>query len=640
MKKASLYLVILLFFSFITYGCETEDVPPKDDSNIEDALALEVDLFETTHNAILTKDIETLHIEDQPLIEAALADYGVLSEEAQAALSDRHAQLELFAEVVAGMIALEGEILRFIMANHLLLSTDVEAIQLSDKVAVQIALSDYGFLSETAQHFLRAEAEYLQRLLERIEVLEDHLNARDAFLDTHEAILALTEETVRISDKALIETTLDAYDQLDQAIRDLLEEEKTLLEGLLESIAQREADQAAQRQFRDDHQTVLNLIELTVTIEDRNAVETAQSAYHTLSDSVQTLLSDDIALLDALLEQIIALEAEMTLPDEGFDYLPHVQDFSHPYPNTSETMTLLFTEDLFFVYSYQDEYSAKQCFGIEEGQNPVPCQVYGSFSTAQLGRYEIVYYAVDSAGNIASASFYKDVLRDASLLDLSYPIYYRSIEGLYGEELLEALRLLLNSTVRLVNYGEARYILQESDRDPSNPSNVIQLYTGQSVAAAWDLGVTWNREHVWPVSRMPVPRPNNNTIDMSSDLHNLAPEDPDENNFRAAKYFTEHHSANTYHPRNGVKGNVARMIMYMDVMYTELTLVDGFANMANHEMGDLTFLIKWHYQDPVDSFEINRNNVIFNHQRNRNPFIDIPHLVELLWFDHQSIPLP
>ncbi len=640
MKKASLYLVILLFFSFITYGCETEDVPPKDDSNIEDALALEVDLFKTTHNTILTKDIETLHIEDQPLIEAALADYEVLSEEAQAALSDKHAQLELFAEVVAGMIALEGEILRFIMANHLLLSTDVEAIQLSDKVAVQIALSDYGFLSETAQHFLRAEAEYLQRLLERIEVLEDHLNARDAFLDTHEAVLALTEETVRISDKALIETTLDAYDQLDQVIRDLLEEEKTLLEGLLESIAQREADQAAQRQFRDDHQTVLNLIELTVTIEDRNAVETAQSAYHTLSDSVQTLLSDDIALLDALLEQIIALEAEMTLPDEGFDYLPHVQDFSHPYPNTSETMTLLFTEDLFFVYSYQDEYSAKQCFGIEEGQNPVPCQVYGSFSTAQLGRYEIVYYAVDSAGNIASASFYKDVLRDASLLDLSYPIYYRSIEGLYGEELLEALRLLLNSTVRLVNYGEARYILQESDRDPSNPSNVIQLYTGQSVAAAWDLGVTWNREHVWPVSRMPVPRPNNNTIDMSSDLHNLAPEDPDENNFRAAKYFTEHHSANTYHPRNGVKGNVARMIMYMDVMYTELTLVDGFANMANHEMGDLTFLIKWHYQDPVDSFEINRNNVIFNHQRNRNPFIDIPHLVELLWFDHQSIPLP
>ena len=38
-----------------------------------------------------------------------------------------------------------------------------------------------------------------------------------------------------------------------------------------------------------------------------------------------------------------------------------------------------------------------------------------------------------------------------------------------------------------------------------------------------------------------------------------------------------------------------------------------------------------HKQDPVDSFEINRNNIIYNYQENRNPFIDHPEYVDLIW---------
>ncbi|MDR4968984.1 MAG: endonuclease, partial [Acholeplasmataceae bacterium] len=36
-------------------------------------------------------------------------------------------------------------------------------------------------------------------------------------------------------------------------------------------------------------------------------------------------------------------------------------------------------------------------------------------------------------------------------------------------------------------------------------------------------------------------------------------------------------------------------------------------------------------EDPVDSFEQNRNEIIFNYQNNRNPFIDHPELVEKIW---------
>ena len=39
----------------------------------------------------------------------------------------------------------------------------------------------------------------------------------------------------------------------------------------------------------------------------------------------------------------------------------------------------------------------------------------------------------------------------------------------------------------------------------------------------------------------------------------------------------------------------------------------------------------WHRNDPPDDFEVNRNNIVYNWQFNRNPFIDQPDLVEYIW---------
>jgi endonuclease I len=36
-------------------------------------------------------------------------------------------------------------------------------------------------------------------------------------------------------------------------------------------------------------------------------------------------------------------------------------------------------------------------------------------------------------------------------------------------------------------------------------------------------------------------------------------------------------------------------------------------------------------EDPVSQEEIERNQVIYGYQGNRNPFIDHPELVELIW---------
>ncbi|MFW6016626.1 MAG: endonuclease, partial [bacterium] len=91
-------------------------------------------------------------------------------------------------------------------------------------------------------------------------------------------------------------------------------------------------------------------------------------------------------------------------------------------------------------------------------------------------------------------------------------------------------------------------------------------------------------------------------------------------------------SGSTYEPPDEVKGDVARMVFYMDARYPSL-------NIAPSTIGDLGTLLQWHEEDPVDAFEENRNDVIYSYQNNRNPFIDHPHLALLMYHDHPDVTL-
>jgi endonuclease I len=44
-------------------------------------------------------------------------------------------------------------------------------------------------------------------------------------------------------------------------------------------------------------------------------------------------------------------------------------------------------------------------------------------------------------------------------------------------------------------------------------------------------------------------------------------------------------------------------------------------------MAQFSLMVKWHLEDPVDAFESRRNDIIHQHQGNRNPFIDHEELV-------------
>jgi len=235
---------------------------------------------------------------------------------------------------------------------------------------------------------------------------------------------------------------------------------------------------------------------------------------------------------------------------------------------------------------------------------------------------------------VYSISFEIDEIEtNPELLLLDLIPYYDDAEGLYGEDLKSALHTIINTRFEGVTYGEARYILDESDQDPNNPGNIILVYLGASISGVWDSGATWNREHVWPQSKLGASA-NNSVVNRASDLYNLMPSNTQENSNRGNSPYSSIKAG--YEPRDEVKGDVARALFYMIIMYEDLELVNTYPN--QYEMAYLDELLAWHYGDPVDDFELNRLEVIFGEQLNRNPFVDYPHFVDLIWF-HEELPV-
>lgn len=219
------------------------------------------------------------------------------------------------------------------------------------------------------------------------------------------------------------------------------------------------------------------------------------------------------------------------------------------------------------------------------------------------------------------------------------PGYYNSAEGLTGQQLKTALHNIIDDHDEY-SYNNLRdFILKNTDEDPNNSNNVILLYTGRSQSkSSFGGGANdWNREHVWAKSHGDF----GNNPPCGTDAHHIRPTDASVNSSRGNKDFDnggqEHseadgnyYTSSTWEPRDEVKGDVARMIFYMSVRYEggsgepDLEVVDYVNTSPDPEHGKFSTLYEWHQQDPPDAFEINRNNVIYSYQENRNPFVDHP----------------
>ncbi|WP_452219495.1 endonuclease [Lacinutrix salivirga] len=229
--------------------------------------------------------------------------------------------------------------------------------------------------------------------------------------------------------------------------------------------------------------------------------------------------------------------------------------------------------------------------------------------------------------------------------------YYDSLDQLSGANLEQALQDIIAdpTIVRAQTYTDVIDILKEADQNPANSNQVWLVYTEQGRAkldfqtTSVNTG-TWNREHTFPRSLADY-----QSIDLddikdgkdvfwtteadslrhgNSDAHALRAADGPENSSRGNQHYGQYNGPAA--TAGSFKGDVARSVLYLQIRYNGLSIVNGFPSIDG-QMGDLATILDWHRNDPPDDFEMNRNNVIYQWQYNRNPFIDQPDLVEYIW---------
>jgi endonuclease I len=229
--------------------------------------------------------------------------------------------------------------------------------------------------------------------------------------------------------------------------------------------------------------------------------------------------------------------------------------------------------------------------------------------------------------------------------------YYSNLNGLAGQDLIIALQEIISNTdlVRAHSYSDVKEILKEADVNPENSNQVWLVYTEQARSKI-DFQTTsssvgkWNREHTFPRSRGGF---NNISADSyadgidqywqtnidslrhaNSDAHGIRASDGPENSSRGNKHYGDYNGPTGN--LNSFKGDVARSVLFLSLRYNGLDIVDGFPDTVG-QLGDLQTILSWNDLDPVDDFEKNRNNVIYNWQNNRNPLIDLPEIVNYIW---------
>lgn len=239
--------------------------------------------------------------------------------------------------------------------------------------------------------------------------------------------------------------------------------------------------------------------------------------------------------------------------------------------------------------------------------------------------------------------------------------YYDSCEGKSGESLLTALHNTI-SPHTTVSYDELWEVYKTSDIRPNG--TVWDMYSTKEWTVGAEhcgnysvVGDCINREHSVPQSWFDSASP------MKSDAFHVYPTDGKVNGQRSNYPYGEcangtslpsnggvkplgrtgsctfpGYSGTVFEPDDEYKGDFARTYFYMATCYNDrISSWSGAIIAGNsypcYSSWAVDLFLKWHRQDPVSQKEIDRNNAIYAHQNNRNPYIDFPELAEHVWGD-------
>ncbi len=249
--------------------------------------------------------------------------------------------------------------------------------------------------------------------------------------------------------------------------------------------------------------------------------------------------------------------------------------------------------------------------------------------------------------------------------------YYSTAEGKTGATLKTALfNIIKTHTVR--TYSNLWTDFQTTDKQADG--KVWDMYSSCSLTFITNQdngsGGTsecekYNREHSFPNSWFN----GDQASPMYTDLLHLYPTDKKVNNVRSNYVYgvvltpsytssngcklgssdpTTGFSGTVFEPINEYKGDFARSYLYMATCYEDR--IAGWASYTTEAQAILagnafpaykawyvTLLLSWCQQDPVSQKEIDRNNVVYTIQGNRNPFIDHPEYAQGVWGTNTAV---
>lgn len=227
---------------------------------------------------------------------------------------------------------------------------------------------------------------------------------------------------------------------------------------------------------------------------------------------------------------------------------------------------------------------------------------------------------------------------------------YEKLSALEGDQLLSSLRTLMTQThTKKSTYNDCRDKAVKTDCENGDGVTVSLIYS--SYSATWDdwcyyRSDGWDREHVWPISLGGFTK----NDAPGCDMHHIRPSDRNVNSTRGNRLYGEvdsgqevysasytgsllggTYTSTYFEPVDNVKGDVARICLYLYVRYgSEYSACSDITNVFQ----SVDVLLAWCELDPVDTWEMGRNEVVAAYQGNRNVFIDYPELAWLL-FDEQ-----
>lgn len=276
-----------------------------------------------------------------------------------------------------------------------------------------------------------------------------------------------------------------------------------------------------------------------------------------------------------------------------------------------------------------------------------------------MNKYHISFIkSIISGGLIACAMF------AGAPASATYPDgYYDSLEGKCGRELMNAIKSICAKHTALSYSGGTWEAFHDTD-----------VKTIDGVDYWWDM-------YSDDLVKVGSGKPDNNVINVEhsipkswwgggsnnayKDIVHLNPSNSDANSRKSNYPYAElasvswnngvtfigspksgmgGGSSKCYEPHDMYKGDFARICFYMFTVYDDISWTSNTDWMYDKSTDLIlkpwaqTMLLRWGENDPVSEKELNRNDAVYKHQKNRNPFIDFPDLAEHIWGSKKNIP--